>query len=1281
MNSPPPDLHQRAKRAFLLAIERPPDERAALLDALCGDDGELRLEVGSLLANHHHESLLAAGSGEGGPLSTAAAGLPELPRVGRYTLVRLLGEGGMGVVYIALDELLDRQVAIKLLRSRGGGPSATIRMLREAQALARLSHPNVVTIHDVGETDGQIYIAMEFVTGVTLRTWLKVQPRGQAEVLAVFFQVGVGLAAAHAVGLVHRDIKPDNIMISADGRARVMDFGLARTSHEADARPLDPDVNILAADVTVRGSLIGTPAYMAPEQLLGKAADPRSDIYGFCVALYEALYGEHPFPDGPLDPMEAVLPRMVLPAASAQHVPKWLRLVVLRGLAFEAEARWPSLDALLAALARDPIAARRRRIRLSALALVVATLAAAAALGVVRLQRGWARDRAEHLAGERLAALDEAAARATAEGRPEQAEAMFQAFVADPEHRGTSVLARAWLRRGDQQRSADAGPAALDAYARAYVEARQPAAVVASLQAMAAVFRDEWEGPSLLQVVAALRARGVDDRDVARLAAFADLRMRDLPGAAAELARVDASGAALLSTLAAARPTALESADLVDLGVGHVPRYLAAARTGRRVNFLDAELREVGCWEGEGEHLQLVPGTSWVVARRGASERIVDVLAPDDAPLWRGSAEVGMFRVRAVDLDGDGARELLFGREATLRGFRVLTGLGSGEPRERPAHFETDQIGSDIDAIVAEDLDGDGRAEIVVSAGAWRAYDVRVFRVDDAGRLELAARRRLGRVGALAVVRRGEERRILALKDDRYPSPRVFPEAPHTGPTPGVYLLDWTGDELAIDGMVALPRRDGLARFHSVGTLHAGDFDGDGVDEAAALLRGDQGDELGIVRQHQGGGLELLLVGDLAPHRTLQFDADPADELLVTSSDRNSLWILGTGDRPLPSHPAAPHDRRRPPAALVDPVLALRWTRADELAAIGLPASAAASLQDAANLTADPAARRDLLDRAAALHVAAGDDAVALAVDRELTGAAALARDVGALLRLGRYDEAHARAGHLIAATDVDPETRAEAIAVRARLDPLLGATTSIRFDAPLDPSWQIERPAALRRDASARALALTTVSDGYPTARMPLDWHGGPLHLDIEFTLDRIEFSSCLGIEVRDDTGVAWGGGGICGVGGAGQVTLSLKCQTSVQSLVHELPALPPRARVRLRLTWFDATFECSLDTPAGTLRRVVPTRPLTPSAGPSWLVLGGAVQSDERSHLASGALHNLREIRGARLAQAWAQTPRAGPPHRSSRSDRPRPSRPRETSAWTTAGALCGRRWRTTT
>jgi serine/threonine protein kinase len=219
-------------------------------------------------------------------------------RIGRYTVLGPIGQGGMGLVLRALDPQLRREVAIKLLRPGRGGLAEEMqaRMLREARAMAALSHPNVVPIYDIGEHASGLYIAMQFIAGANMSAWLRRERPPWRRVLGVFRAAGRGLAAAHAAGLVHRDFKPANVIVGDDGRVRVVDFGLARTFDDDDAADDDgtSDDDGLGS-ITRPGIIVGTPAYMAPEQFGGTPADARADQYGFCVALYEALYGRLPF--------------------------------------------------------------------------------------------------------------------------------------------------------------------------------------------------------------------------------------------------------------------------------------------------------------------------------------------------------------------------------------------------------------------------------------------------------------------------------------------------------------------------------------------------------------------------------------------------------------------------------------------------------------------------------------------------------------------------------------------------------------------------------------------------------------------------------------------------------------------------------------------------------------------------------------------------------------------------------------------------------------------------
>ncbi|PRP92844.1 Serine/threonine-protein kinase PK-1 [Enhygromyxa salina] len=318
-------------------------------------------------------------------------------QLGRYLIVDELGAGGMGKVYAAYDPELDRKLAIKLLHQAPGTEvsdaslASSSRLQREAQAMAKLSHRNVVAVYDVGIHRGSVFVAMEFVDGGTLDGWLREGPHPWREVLDRFIAAGRGLAAAHAAGLIHRDFKPANVLLGADGRVQVADFGLARRAGDTPARPraisaLSEDTlgDSLSAPLTQTGALVGTPAYMAPEQFFGADVDARSDQFSFCVALWEALYGQRPFAG---DTAAAILfaleqGKLREPPASAT-VPSRLRRVVERGLAKDPAARWPDMPDLLEALVTDP-AARRRRV--AGVVLGVAGLAAIAIVPQLRAE-------------------------------------------------------------------------------------------------------------------------------------------------------------------------------------------------------------------------------------------------------------------------------------------------------------------------------------------------------------------------------------------------------------------------------------------------------------------------------------------------------------------------------------------------------------------------------------------------------------------------------------------------------------------------------------------------------------------------------------------------------------------------------------------------------------------------------------------------------------------------------------------------------------------------------
>lgn len=335
------------------------------------------------------------------PSAPTPASLEKGTALDRYVVLEQLGRGGMGEVYAAWDPVLDRKVALKLLKAEHETSSIAdelrLRLMREAQALARMTHPNVVTVHDVGIVNGQVYLAMEFVEGLTLTKWLTATKRGWREILAVFLEAGEGLAAAHEAGVTHRDFKPDNVVIGTNGRPRVMDFGLAHaheTKSEAKPAPgpaplLDtPTGSTMRRKITLPGIMLGTPAYMSPEAMLGQKTDPRSDEFSFAIALFEALYGARPF-DGETAPAVAAEIQLnrTRPPPRTSPVPRRIHQLLLKALRCNPDERFQTLRALLIQLGRRKSSRQAQLVTVAIAALVGVTFFVVLALSRREAQR------------------------------------------------------------------------------------------------------------------------------------------------------------------------------------------------------------------------------------------------------------------------------------------------------------------------------------------------------------------------------------------------------------------------------------------------------------------------------------------------------------------------------------------------------------------------------------------------------------------------------------------------------------------------------------------------------------------------------------------------------------------------------------------------------------------------------------------------------------------------------------------------------------------------------
>ena len=340
------EQRRRVRDLFEAAVDREPGSVAAWIDGEAGDDPAVRAEVLSLVEHHSR-----AGTFLNQPIVEQAGELladddPLAPgaRVGTYTIIRELGRGGMGRVYLADDARLGRTVALKALAPHlMRDPAQRERLRGEARAAAVLTHPGICTVYALEEIDGDLYIATEFVDGHTLGEEIRSPRRpSRDEIVRTARELASALANAHAKGIVHRDLKPDNVMRGADGRLKILDFGLARVSAEAfDDRPR----------MTQPGMLIGTPAYMAPEQINGLPVDARADVFAFGILLYEYACGAHPFAASTaLGTVARVLESDARPLAARADVPSRLADVIARCLQKAPADRFGSASELVGAL-------------------------------------------------------------------------------------------------------------------------------------------------------------------------------------------------------------------------------------------------------------------------------------------------------------------------------------------------------------------------------------------------------------------------------------------------------------------------------------------------------------------------------------------------------------------------------------------------------------------------------------------------------------------------------------------------------------------------------------------------------------------------------------------------------------------------------------------------------------------------------------------------------------------------------------------------------------------
>src|SRR5215204_5902859 len=339
-----PERYRQIGEVYHAALEIDEDERAAFLDRTCAGDDALRREVESLIASHERAPDFIAVPALAAAAESLAAGEAEAMAgrtVARYKVLSLVGAGGMGRVYLAEDTELGRRVALKFLPEHLTTNKDQVRRFRqEARAASALNHPNILTVYEVGEADGAAFIAMEYVEGETLRASLANGPFGVVPALDVAAQVADALSAAHLAGIIHRDVKPENVMLRLDGYVKVLDFGLAKLTEDlAGPRTAGSEAPTSLAVRTNPGVVMGTAEYMSPEQARGLKVDARTDVWSLGVVVYEMVGGRRPFGgETHGDTTVSILEREPAPLSRlAPAAPSELEQIVQKALAKDAE--------------------------------------------------------------------------------------------------------------------------------------------------------------------------------------------------------------------------------------------------------------------------------------------------------------------------------------------------------------------------------------------------------------------------------------------------------------------------------------------------------------------------------------------------------------------------------------------------------------------------------------------------------------------------------------------------------------------------------------------------------------------------------------------------------------------------------------------------------------------------------------------------------------------------------------------------------------------------------
>ena len=1175
-----------------------------------------------------------------GHLEAAPLSAETPPCFGRYALRGELGRGGMGVVYLAFDPALGREVALKLLL---GGQLATStarkRFLREAQAAARLRHPGLVEVYDLGEHNGQVFFTMRRVVGPSLARRLKLGPLPAAEAAQIAATLARALEHAHEQGLVHRDVKPANILLEDGAHPVLTDFGLVKESAE--------NASVLTLDAQV----LGTPGYMAPEQCDGETTKigPASDQYALGVVLYEMLSGKQPFLGS--TPMETLRRVMEGKPPPLVGVPVDLCCIVSRAIHVDPARRYASALAMAEDLERwmrgEPALAGRdapaERLRDALTQHRGLTLSLGLALTLAGAP--WALTQLNEVRAERQRAVDAETRRVEMERRVEEllesgqersANNLFVEYVNQKDNAETDALARAWLDQGARMLAREELAEAEEANARAFALGTRSDDQLQALLGLARVHRIRHAWGRLARVLDTLADRAPEALALPEVQGWRrDVAFDAHDFQAARLATDSAEDRAFIDALSQVTRTEVFADEGTPMG-GRAPTALAFAHQDRGELRLYAPepslstliptppLPFAAPWQTLDGPGSPTDPTALLVSGHGA----YDLFRLRDGA-WSKDAEAESTLVRNVlraDMDADGEDEIY------VAGYRYLDRISPSSGQVKITKDRAlNAAESEVRGMLVTDLDGDGAPEFTLGTSGWRAWDVRVLESDGAGSYELQARRQLGLVSGIVPIVGAAGPRIAALQgqDPAQPlSRKVFPARGPYAEARGVHIL--AGPRLDPVDVVRLPPLEGRSPdgmdvdeiwYH---LLLAGDFDGDGDTDltvnarAAATL---------LLMQQADGSFTAFPLGGLLPLFVVNLDDDSADEL-VMRDDEDRVWVVGAGQDTLPI------DREEVPVSgevpgAVPRADRARWRRAEDLVSLGLPEAAAARFDALALLSVDPEAA--VLAQLRAAEVLESVGAMGGAVRRYNEAAkdprfAARALEGAARCYAAdrRFVEALAALQARLALGEVSESLREQAAELMAN-QPLNPSTLSfangpapqMQVVDPLDVGWDPALGGLRMRAEGTNALLQLLVR--------PI---GGPVRIAINTTVRRLDWGAVVSLTARDQRGgrIPELGLYVMRTGGGGVLHTWAQCSTNIDRAdLEALTSLDAPLTLSFEHSPGTGGSSCTIEAGGDELwRRVVP-----PPHGadalpkdPFWIVLGS---TSGVPGLADSVLHEL--------------------------------------------------------